>query len=82
MVSEKLDVSLLKYCNNHAVRVHAPQLGGPKEEQPQPELLIPLKKINTMLKPPGMKDTKLPLQKKVTNLNIGSTSASQSTAAT
>lgn len=33
-ITENLDVSLLHYCNHHAVKVIAPLLGGPPKEQP------------------------------------------------
>lgn len=37
LLIENLDVSLLKYCNEHAVKTYAPALGGLKEEPPQQE---------------------------------------------
>jgi hypothetical protein len=68
VIAENLDVSLLSYCNQHAVKTYAPLLGGPKEEPP-PEI-IPLKKLQTMkLGPPGKGD-KMPLSKKLAGLNI------------
>lgn len=33
VIAEKLDITLINYCNKHAVRVHAPILGGPPKEQ-------------------------------------------------
>jgi hypothetical protein len=32
VISENLDISLMRYCNTHAVKKYAPLLGGVKEE--------------------------------------------------
>jgi hypothetical protein len=49
VIIENLDVSLIKYCNDHAVKTYAPQMGGLKEEQPKEEMIsFPLKKLLTM----------------------------------
>lgn len=32
VISENLDLSLMRYCNKHAVEKYAPLLGGVKEE--------------------------------------------------
>ena len=69
-ISENLDVSLLRYCNQHAVKTYAPLLGGPKDEPPVEMPIMSLKKLHT-LKPPGIKDPKLLMQKKITGLNLG-----------
>jgi hypothetical protein len=68
VIAENLDVSLLHYCNPHAVKTYAPLLGGPKEEPP-PEI-ISLKKLQTMKLGPPIKDPKSLVAKKVTGLNL------------
>lgn len=63
-VTENLDVSLLHYCNSHAVKVYAPQLGGPKDEPPLE--LAPIKKVG-LLKLPTQK---VALSKKITGISL------------
>lgn len=66
VIIDHLDVSLLKYCNPHAVKTYAPLMGGIKEEPPKDEMMqFPLKKFLTM-KP----DKKA--QKKTTTYNLDS----------
>ena len=70
VISESMNFSLINYSNSHAVKVYAPLLGGPKEE-PQPEPVIPMKKIQNLLKPSGTsKEPKFGLKKQGTNSNI------------
>jgi hypothetical protein len=69
-ISENFDKSLLNYCNAHAVKTYAPLLGGPKDEPPVEQPILSLKKLHT-LKPSGKHDSKMPLQKKFTGLNLG-----------
>jgi hypothetical protein len=61
-VTENLEGSLLHYCNSHAVKVYAPQLGGPKDDPPAE--LAPPKKPG-LLKLPTQK-----LQKKITGISL------------
>jgi hypothetical protein len=51
-IAENLDTTLLTYCNKHAVKVHAPLLGGPPKEQPPQEPLSLKKGANGALKLP------------------------------
>jgi predicted short-subunit dehydrogenase-like oxidoreductase (DUF2520 family) len=39
VIIDNLDVSLLKYCNPHAVKTYAPSLGGVKDEVPKEEVM-------------------------------------------
>jgi hypothetical protein len=39
VIIENLDISLLKYCNQHAVKTYAPSMGGVKDEPPKDEIL-------------------------------------------
>jgi hypothetical protein len=66
VITENIDISLLSYCNAHAVKTYAPQMGGFKEEVQQ-EVQYPLKKFLS-IRP--SKDDKKPLQKKFTALNL------------
>jgi hypothetical protein len=62
---DNLDVSLLKYCNQHAVKTYAPSMGGVKDEPPKDEMMMqfPLKKLMTM-------KTDKKAQKKTTTFNL------------
>jgi hypothetical protein len=60
---ENLDVSLLKYCNEHAVKTYAPVMGGLKEEAPKEDQQFPLKKYLTM-------KSEKKNQKKITTFNL------------
>lgn len=68
VIADNIDISLLNYCNPHAVKTYAPLLGGPKEEPP-PEI-ISLKKLQTMKLGPPAKD-KAAMSKKMTGINLG-----------
>jgi hypothetical protein len=64
VIIDNLDVSLLKYCNPHAVKTYAPSMGGVKEEVPKDEMMqFPLKKFMTM-------KTDKKAQKKTTTFNL------------
>lgn len=39
VIIDNLDVSLLKYCNSHAVKTYAPSMGGVKDEVPKEEMI-------------------------------------------
>lgn len=77
-IAEKLDVTLLNYCNSHATRVQAPMLGGPPKEQTSQDILAAKKLTTKPVKDPLKKATgpkslqlpKQPLQKKITGLNL------------
>lgn len=57
VIADKLDVTLLNYCNTQAARVQAPLLGGPPKEQSAQDILAAKKLTSKPGKDPLKKAT-------------------------